>query len=790
MKLRDLSFSRLSTLDKRKTAYIVLGILLVLLAVWGVWRVRVGADVINSARPKILPIDKKNFSVNDQVRLSIYVNDQDEIDMNKMRVFVDWGDGSPVQDQSYVHPENLTDLAGSPILKIIANHYYSNIGSYTITITAQDSTGTKSLPFTVPVQVFSERDTGSYNYAPTISSVTDASVTKTNKEFQYWVEFFDYSDISLNSAKVSIDWGDGDKPTVTEDIQPTREIHPNSEDYKQAIVYKTYAKEGVYLVTITVTDGDGESTQDQMIIIASDAVVNPEILISRVVPKATAGGQYQFEYQLFDNNGSDFSEAYVDWGDGNRDNLPTEPQVDTGKYRSYYQSYAKPGYFNFKTTRLLVFGHTYEQPGTYIMSINVTDSEGGTVKRELVAVVSPGAGLEFEEKFFSPKVFEDDPSRFSNVLPEPWYVVGENYPSYLKSTSYWQYNPLFRWELYNSLNNRDGYAYYLTDRDSGFSTLMRNLSKSYNPKESFLLSEFEFILGGATNQGQVSYGFINSEATDMKNAATMLVIYDKNEFEAYSAFYYDGTPYTKENTSIVQMTLSEKLRRNTVYHGVVELEEGSLTTKILKGDGSVIGESTVQIDAKKSTKDYNAWGVIDYSDGLDVKMNPLYPSWNGISWGFLDNVTVFNRGVTETQLTPPVLEPLLTEPATSEVENSDTTQVGDNNFTPENVQTAEQVYVEEVVKKDAEAGQFLREQNQKRVATTNAQTSVEKLTDQLEEADDKTVKNRVEKQLKQANKELTEIQEEQAIVTEGEKGLWTRITTWFSGLWNSLVSIF
>ncbi len=305
-----------------------------ILIVWVVVRLKASADVVNSARPKILPIDKKNYSVNDRVRLSVYINDQDEKDMDRIELLVDWGDGSPVQDQAVSHFEDLTELSGTPLAKVVASHYYSRAGSYSVTITAKDTTGTKSLPFVIPVRVFNERDTGSTNYPPTINDLTDATVAVPKKEFNYWVEFFDYSDISLNPAKVTIDWGDGSEQSVSQDIQTSREYHPNKTDYKQAIFKKTYQEEGAYVVTITVTDGEGESTQDQAIIIASNALVNPYLIINRIASEVVAGGNYAFEYQVVDKNGSDFTESFVEWGDGEISDLPTTNIVPTDKYRS------------------------------------------------------------------------------------------------------------------------------------------------------------------------------------------------------------------------------------------------------------------------------------------------------------------------------------------------------------------------------------------------------------------------------------------------------------------------
>lgn len=768
-------------LGRRKTIYLGLGILATVIVVWAIVQLRASADVINSARPKILPIDKKNLNVNDRMRLPIYVSDQDETDMDKMRLIVDWGDGSAVQNMANEHPENLTELAGSPLLKTIVTHAYQKIGTYTITITAQDSTDTKSIPYTIPMQVFAERDTGSVNYPPTISSLTDASIATLNKEFNYWIEFFDYSDISLQPAKVTIDWGDGSDKTITQEIQPTREYHPNKADFKQTIVKKTYSKTGAYVVTITVTDGEGESTQDQMIIIVSDAVVNPEIRLTRATPIVTAGGQYQFEYQLIDRNGSDFSETEVDWGDGKRDKLPAEPLVPTEFYRSFYQSDGKPGYFNFKTTKLIVFGHQYRQPGDYNFSVNIKDSEGGIASNNIIVQVMPGVGLEFEEKFFAPKS-PYGPDSQGNVLPEPWYVVGENYSSYLKNTNYWQYNPLFRWELFDRLNNKDGYAYYSTDRDSNFATLMRDLSKEYNPTNASLINEFDFMIGGVTNQGAVSFGFINNKATELKNAATLLLLYDKDKFKAYSAFDYDGEAYSKDNNSIVEMSLSEPLQRHVSYHGVVELINGTLTTKILSNssEGKIIGQSTVKLDASKITKGYSAWGVINYSDGLDVKLNPLYPSWNGISWGYLDNVTVYNL---DSSTITPVSKPELkvVQPPIKPEENL---------FTPDNIQSKEQAHIETVKTANAEAGQFLQQQSQLRTSTSTAQANVEKLNKQLGQTTDDEIKAKVEKQLKLANQELTVIQEESAVATEGKKSFWIRIGAWFTSLWNSILAVF
>lgn len=378
----------------RKTIYGVIGVVIFLLAIWFIARLTVGADVVNSARPKLLTIAEKTYHQGEYFTLPIYVLDEDEKNMSEMRVLVDWGDGSQIMDQSYWHPAVTTAFTGSPTMRILAPHRYNSIGNYVLTITAVDSTGTASTMMSLPVHVFDERDTGSTNYPPSVFQVTDADLVNTGVEFPLYINTVDYSDINGDQT-VAVNWGDETSDSkVSTDATRADASGKTYADHKEAIFNKKYAKPGVYVVTVTVTDGAKASTSDKYLIAVTDTTWKPVISYSiyDYQPKPPDSKVVEINYFAQNFNGTATTNT-IDWGDGSP--IETMTSTENVKPGQWFNSLGnllnrEANVYQFAVSRFLAHPrHTYAKDGQYKVVLNSTDqvNSNQTAKKELTVSI-------------------------------------------------------------------------------------------------------------------------------------------------------------------------------------------------------------------------------------------------------------------------------------------------------------------------------------------------------------------------------------------------------------------
>lgn len=379
---------------QRKTIYGIVGVVILLLVVWFIARLTVGADVVNSARPKLLPIAEKTYHQDEYFTLPIYVLDEDEKDMQNVRVLVDWGDGSQIMDQAYWHPSITTSFTGSPTLRILAPHRYRTIGNYVLTVTAVDSTGTASTMLSVPVHVFNERDTGSTNYPPSIFQVTDADLVNTGVEFPFYINTVDYSDINGDQT-VAVNWGDETSDSkVSTDATRADASGKTYTDHKEAIFNKKYAKPGVYVATVTVTDGAKASTSDKYLIAVTDTTWKPVISYSiyDYQPKPKDSKVVEINYFAQNFNGTANTNT-INWGDGS----PVETMTSTENVKpgQWFNSLGnllnrEANVYQFAVNRFLAHPrHTYANDGQYKVVLTSTDqvNKNQTATKELTVSI-------------------------------------------------------------------------------------------------------------------------------------------------------------------------------------------------------------------------------------------------------------------------------------------------------------------------------------------------------------------------------------------------------------------
>ncbi|MCA9953963.1 MAG: PKD domain-containing protein, partial [Anaerolineales bacterium] len=230
--------------------------------------------------------------------------------------------------------DNSFNYFGSP-----AFHTFSAEGVYTVTVTVYDGrggSGTASMVINVGPEPPNQ---------PPIA-VAGVNVTSGDVPFNPFFNSFSSSDPDGSIVSWLWDFGDGTTSNVP---------HP---------AIKVYEVPGTYTVTLTVTDNDGATDSDSLVVTATGTAGNQP-------PTAVLGvfdttGPAPFTPSFSSSGSSDvdgFIVSYLwDFGDGTTSTLPN------------------PG-----------FGKTYTVPGTYLVTLTVTDDDGATGSDSVTITVTGGS---------------------------------------------------------------------------------------------------------------------------------------------------------------------------------------------------------------------------------------------------------------------------------------------------------------------------------------------------------------------------------------------------------------
>lgn len=198
-------------------------------------------------------------------------------------------------------------------------------GITTFTYQAQDDDGGSSQTATVTLTVTAN--------VPIVANAGPDQTTTEGALVQFAGSYVD-PDLPgpLPSANIRWNFGDG-SPEVTGSLTPTH----------------TYADNGVYVATLTLNDGQGSTDTDTV-----------QITVANVVPVVNLGADTQLDLGVpftragsFTDQGADTWTATVDYGDGSG----VHPLTLSGHS------------FNLS--------HLYTSPGTFHLTVVVTDDDGG-----------------------------------------------------------------------------------------------------------------------------------------------------------------------------------------------------------------------------------------------------------------------------------------------------------------------------------------------------------------------------------------------------------------------------
>jgi PKD repeat protein len=243
----------------------------------------------------------------------------------------DFGDGAPV-------------AIGETV-----NHTYADDGVYTVTLTVTDDDGGGD----------GATDTATIgNVAPTVDNLTGPGTGDEGSSLLYTATG---SDPGADVLSWTWDFGDG-TPVLTTAA---------SQDH-------TFADDGIYGVTVTITDDDGATASSTLVVAVAN--VDPTIT-GMLVPDGDEGSTLSFDSAATDP-GDDTLVHTWDFGDGSADEVGLAPT------------------------------HVYDDDGAYTVTLTVTEEDGGiavetgtatvgNVAPELTSMTGPATGDEGSDLTFA-----------------------------------------------------------------------------------------------------------------------------------------------------------------------------------------------------------------------------------------------------------------------------------------------------------------------------------------------------------------------------------------------------
>jgi methionine-rich copper-binding protein CopC len=348
---------------------------------------RTAPITVNNVAPLNVAVAPPGSAVNEgsQITLDFTFDDPGSLDTHTYEV--DWGDGVITTGV----------VAGRAF---IGSHTYADNGEYTVRVKVTDDDGGVGMGVgSVTVD----------NVAPTLSVAANQTINEGSQLTLTNIGTF--TDPGFNNPLNSLDpanggevdetftfeveWGDGTAPDIgfaTVDALGRVGV-PTAGSFDGS---HTFADNGTYTVTVTVTDDDFGVTQRTFTVTVLN--VDPSLTGETPSPTVLEGQSFTLtslgvgiQDPGFDNplnagnaaNGGETEETFtgvtVDWGDGTTpDALETTDRVS-----------GSPGVVT--TADFAHAPHTYADNGTYTVTILLSDDDGGVVSRTLTIVVQNAA---------------------------------------------------------------------------------------------------------------------------------------------------------------------------------------------------------------------------------------------------------------------------------------------------------------------------------------------------------------------------------------------------------------
>jgi PKD repeat protein len=284
---------------------------------------------------------------------------------------IDWGDGTPVDSGP-----GTIDMFGSPGMltkgSFDGSHVYASDGVYTVTVTVSDDDGgTTSDAFLVTVK----------SAAPILITAPDQTINEGALLSVTDIgQFIDPRAGGSESYSFTIQWGDGLPNSSGPATIDSQGEGPTTGSFNGAHIY---ADNGLYTVTVTVTTADGRSATETLLVtvhnVAPTLVVpgNQSVALGSTLSITDIG---QFTDPGFDNPlnaEGETTERFtfaVNWGDALF--ISSGPgAIDT------------PGMNGVLTAGSFDAQHIFGAPGTFTVTVTVSDDDGGSASGQFTVVV-------------------------------------------------------------------------------------------------------------------------------------------------------------------------------------------------------------------------------------------------------------------------------------------------------------------------------------------------------------------------------------------------------------------
>jgi PKD repeat protein len=370
---------------------------------------------INNVAPELVNISVADATIDEGQTAQITMKIDDPGTLDTFEVDVNWQDGGGIDTITGLGAANSSGTVGDTAYEwnaatreLVVRHLYQDDNPsitssdlYQVQLAVRDDDGGAGGPYQANI---------------TVSNVRPVLVVAANQNVNEG-QVLDLSGVGAPVLGVFIDngkqdthtatvnWGDGSAVQVPTLVEATGS--------GAITATHTYADDGVYTVTVTVTDDDGGFHTQQFQVTVGN--VAPTLSVTPSPTAINEGGSVSFDASFSDpgfdnpfNPGAEKAETFtydINWGDG-RDTVTGQAVADTN---------GSPG---TPSTGVFNGSHTYADDGTYTVTVTIHDDDGGVhvqmfqvtvsnVNPTLVVTPSPtaineGGAVSFDASFSDP----------------------------------------------------------------------------------------------------------------------------------------------------------------------------------------------------------------------------------------------------------------------------------------------------------------------------------------------------------------------------------------------------